>query len=68
VPLSLSDRQLRIVMTAASLFPPLKRDLFLRSIANRLGDDSNPSDYAVERAVQFALNVYGISAPRKRAS
>ena len=47
MPLNLS--QLQAVMTAANLFAPSQRGLFLRSIAGRLASEEHPSDSAVER-------------------
>jgi hypothetical protein len=35
-PLSLSDKQLGRLMSAAALLPPARRDRFLQSVANRV--------------------------------
>jgi hypothetical protein len=57
--ISLSDRQLNIVMTAAAGLPIEKRDAYLQRVAARLqadaGTSGHPSDAAVDRAVRAAL-------------
>jgi hypothetical protein len=57
--LSLSDRQMDLVMRGAMLMPTHDRDVFLRSIASRL--DGEPiTDTNVEEAVLFILGCRGI--------
>jgi hypothetical protein len=51
-PLSLSDRQLRLVQTAAKAVPVSRRDEFLQKLAAHL--TSEPSDAAVQAATQRA--------------
>jgi hypothetical protein len=55
-PLSLSDKQLRLMQTAAKAVPPRRRDEFLKCVASRLGE--TPTDQAVEAAIsaQLAIN------------
>jgi hypothetical protein len=59
-PLALTDSQLDLVTRATALVSPYDRDHFLRSIANRLGDNAHPSDDDVRDAVDFVLNCRGI--------
>jgi hypothetical protein len=58
--LSLSDRQMEQLKTAAALLP---MDSFLRSVAGRLVDIATPSDHDVAVAVSFVLNCRGVSTP-----
>jgi hypothetical protein len=53
-PLSLSDRQLRLVTNAAKAVPLARRDDFLRQVAAHL--TSEPSDIAVEAALNAQLD------------
>lgn len=55
-PLSLSDRQLRMVQRAAATLPVSSRDEFMRGIASHLG--CSPTDDAVRMAIgaQLAIN------------
>jgi hypothetical protein len=60
--LSLSDKQLRLVMDSASLIPVSQRDGFLRSIAGRLCDlPYQPSLADVEEAIRFVLACRGVA-------
>ena len=61
--LALSDQQLALVMQAAALLPPPRRDDFMRSVASRLSDIARPSDHELGDAVQFILSTRGVSAP-----
>ena len=54
-PLSLTDRQLRLVQTAARAVPVAQRDTFLRKVAAHL--TSEPSDHAVQSAVNSQLDL-----------
>jgi len=62
--LSLTDQQLELVMGAAKLLPPHRRDDFLRSICSRLDDVDRPSDSEVGEAIDFILSARGISVDR----
>jgi hypothetical protein len=53
-PLSLSDRQLRLVTTAAKAVPVTKRDEFLQKVAKHLMPE--PSDNAVASAINAQLD------------
>jgi hypothetical protein len=64
--LSLSDRQMEQLKTAAALLPIHARDSFLRSVAGRLVDIATPSDHDVAVAVSFVLNCRGISTLHAR--
>jgi hypothetical protein len=48
-PLALTDRQLRLIETAARAVPVAQRDTFLRKVAAHL--TSEPSDHAVMAAI-----------------
>jgi hypothetical protein len=52
---SLSDSQLRLVMTAAQPLPLDKRDAFLQRLAGQLGQVRRPKDADIERAVMASL-------------
>jgi hypothetical protein len=52
--LSLSDRQLRLIQTAARAVPVERRDLFLQNVAKHL--TSEPTDSAVIAALNAALD------------
>jgi hypothetical protein len=54
-PLALTDRQLRLIETAARAVPVRKRDEFLRKVASHL--TSEPSDHAVQSAVNLQLDL-----------
>ncbi len=54
-PLSLTDRQMRLVQSAAASVPVDQRDAFLQSVARRLC--AEPSDVAVSIAVNAALDL-----------
>jgi hypothetical protein len=54
-PVSLSNAQLAIVMTAAAGLPPEKRDLLLKRVAARLALFGHFDDGDVELAVKMAL-------------
>jgi hypothetical protein len=54
-PLALTDRQLRLVQTAARAVPVAQRDTFLRKVAAHL--TSEPSDHAVQSAVNSQLDL-----------
>jgi hypothetical protein len=54
-PLSFSDEQLDLVTRAAGLLPTHDRNRFLRSIANRLEDTANPTDFDIRSAIDFIL-------------
>lgn len=58
--LGFTDKQLRLVAEASSLLPPSRRDVFLRSVANRLADVADPSDGQIAAAVDFVLSINGI--------
>jgi hypothetical protein len=53
-PLSLSDRQLRLVTAAAKAVPQSRRDSFLKEVARHL--TSEPSDAAVLAALNVQLD------------
>lgn len=53
-PVSLSDRQLKLVQQHAAGLPVQLRDRYLREIADRLR--AEPSDMAVEQAINLALD------------
>jgi hypothetical protein len=53
--LSLSDRQMHLVQTAARSVPVAKRDELLTKIASHLAP--NPSDAAVEEVLNIQLNL-----------
>src|SRR5262249_17026548 len=53
-PLSLTDRQLRLVQTAAKAVPVQRRDEFLQRLAAQL--TSQPSDAAVQAALNAQLD------------
>jgi hypothetical protein len=59
-PLALTDNQLDLVQRAAALILPSDRCRFLQSIANRLGDNADPSDDQIMDALDFVLNNRGI--------
>src|ERR1035437_301741 len=52
-PLSLSDRQLAMLNSAARALPLAERDAFLRGVATRLGD--MPNDAAISDAIDAQL-------------
>jgi hypothetical protein len=56
-PLALTDRQLRLVQTAARAVPVAQRDTFLREVAAHL--TSEPSDAAVQGAINAQLDRIG---------
>jgi hypothetical protein len=60
MPLSLTDRQLRQVMTAAALMPPGDRDGFMRGVAAVFNSD-HPRDNEVIRALCFVLSERGVA-------
>jgi hypothetical protein len=55
-PLSLSDRQLAMLNSAARVLPLAERDAFLRGVATRLGDMPNDAAIAAAIDAQLALN------------
>jgi hypothetical protein len=57
---SLDDQQLDRVMAAAALLPTSRRDAFLKSVAGRVAGLPNVGTAEIERAIEFALNCYGI--------
>jgi hypothetical protein len=59
-PLALTDQQLNLVTRAAGMITEHDRDLFLRSIANRIGDLAHPSDHDIQDALDFVLNNRGV--------
>jgi hypothetical protein len=60
--ISFNDRQLALVMQATAILPVGQRDLFLRSIAGRLGDlPYAPSNADIEKAIVFVLGNYGVA-------
>jgi hypothetical protein len=61
MPLSLSDRSLRVVLESAALIPQSQRDSFLRSIAGRLADVPKPTLGDVQQAICFVLATRGIA-------
>jgi hypothetical protein len=54
-PLALTDRQLKLIETAARAVPVQQRDAFLRKVAAHL--TSEPSDHAVQSAVNSQLDL-----------
>jgi hypothetical protein len=56
-PLSLSDRQLRLVQQAAKAVPVNRRDDFLQKLAAHL--TSEPSDAAVQAALNAQMDRIG---------
>ena len=55
MPLSLSDRQLRLLQNAARSVPVDRRDAFVRGVASHLCNE--PSDIAVEAAINAQLDL-----------
>jgi hypothetical protein len=60
--LALTDHQMSQLTRAAAMLPPSDRDLFLRSIANRLSGDP-PTDADLAVAISFVLEGRGVRAP-----
>jgi hypothetical protein len=54
IPIGLTDRQLRLIETAARAVPVRKRDEFLQKLAKHLGPE--PSDAAVQAALNAQLD------------
>ena len=54
-PLSLSDRQLRLLQNAVRSVPFDRRDAFVRGVASHLC--SEPSDHAVSAAINAQLDL-----------
>ena len=61
---SLSDEELDRVMAAASMLPPSRRDVFVRSVAGRVAHLPNFGLAEIECAIQFVLNQYGVIGGR----
>src|SRR5437016_3810279 len=60
--MALTDSQMDQVKQAAALLQPSQRDLFLRSIANRLSEIAAPTDNDVATAVNLVLSCRGVSS------
>lgn len=58
---SLSDEQLDRVMSAATMLPVGRRDVFLRSVAGRVAGLPCVGLAEIETAIAFTLNVYGVT-------
>ena len=58
--LSLNDSELEAITAAAALLAPEKRDRFLKSVANIIGD-SPPAPATIANAVKVALCAHGIA-------
>jgi hypothetical protein len=58
--LALTDHEMQLVMLAAALVPPDRRDAFLRSVANRVRGARG----GIAEAVAFVLLAYAISIDR----
>ena len=66
-PLALSDTQMELLRTSASLIDVAKRDTYLRAVVRRIYAVSSitPDDKVVVSAIQLILsNQFGISASR----
>jgi hypothetical protein len=72
--MTLTHQQLHDVKTATAMLPSYQRDLFMRSVSNRLAElilypryknqPATPTDADVHNAISFVLSVRGVSAPR----
>lgn len=59
--LALDDGQMNQLLAAAELLPTPSRDAFLRSVANRLSDISNPTNADISDAITFVLSSRGVA-------
>jgi hypothetical protein len=57
-PISLSDEQLSVVMSAASLLPQGDRDRFLKEVADALRDVRELGDGVLGRTIRDVLGSY----------
>jgi hypothetical protein len=64
--LSLSDQQLALVMNAAKLLSPARRDDFMRSVASPPSDVDHRSDNELASAVSFILSSHDVAKQGRR--
>ena len=65
MPLNLTEDQMATLIEAAAPLWPARRDLFLRSVANRLAGIAQPSDDQLQNAIDFVLAAYGAPHPAR---